>query len=48
GIVSRGPGYGITSIRVDGSDIFAVRAATKIARKMCIEEQQPILMEFLT
>jgi 2-oxoisovalerate dehydrogenase E1 component alpha subunit len=37
GIASRGVGYGIDTIRVDGNDIFAVREATLAARKMALE-----------
>lgn len=33
GIASRGNGYGIETIRVDGNDILAVREVTKIARQ---------------
>ena len=32
GIAARGPGYGMTTIRVDGNDVFAVYNATKAAR----------------
>eukprot|EP01080_Neovahlkampfia_damariscottae_P006000 gene6000-9998_t len=48
GIVSRGPGYGIHSIRVDGNDLFAVYQATKEAREICITQQVPVLIEAMT
>ena len=35
GIAVRGPSYGITTIRVDGNDVFAVYNATKKAREIC-------------
>src|SRR5689334_305027 len=34
GIASRGAGYGMDTLRVDGNDIFAVRRATKEARRL--------------
>ncbi|KAL8746285.1 MAG: hypothetical protein Q9190_001684 [Brigantiaea leucoxantha] len=49
GIASRGVGYGIDTIRVDGNDIFAVREATKEARRMAPEEGgKPILIEAMS
>lgn len=36
GIASRGVGYGIDTIRVDGNDIFAVYNATKEARRIAL------------
>jgi 2-oxoisovalerate dehydrogenase E1 component alpha subunit len=44
GIASRGAGYGIATLRVDGNDIFAVRRA----RKLALENGcQPILIEMM-
>ena len=37
GIASRGAGYGIETLRVDGNDIFAVYEATKEARRRALE-----------
>lgn len=37
GIASRGLGYGIDTIRVDGNDVWAVREATRQARRMALE-----------
>ena len=48
GIVARGPGYGMHSIRVDGNDIIAVYSATKKAREIIMEHKVPVLIEFLT
>ncbi|KAL8845377.1 MAG: hypothetical protein Q9176_000013 [Flavoplaca citrina] len=49
GIASRGIGYGIDTIRVDGNDIFAVREATKEARKMALQDGgKPILIEAMS
>lgn len=49
GIASRGIGYGIDTIRVDGNDIWAVREATKKARDMALQgEGRPILIEAMS
>ncbi|KAI1997593.1 hypothetical protein LOZ53_000411 [Ophidiomyces ophidiicola] len=49
GIASRGVGYGIDTIRVDGNDIFAVREVTKEARRMALENGgRPILIEAMS
>ncbi|PVU93596.1 hypothetical protein BB561_003164 [Smittium simulii] len=48
GIASRGEGYGIKTIRVDGNDIWAVYAATKKAKKFAVENNQPVLIEAMT
>jgi 2-oxoisovalerate dehydrogenase E1 component alpha subunit len=55
GIASRGPGYGIDTIRVDGNDILAMREATKRARQICLgqypggeEKTKPVLMEAMS
>lgn len=48
GIAARGPGYGIPTIRVDGNDILAVYVATSAARRICIEESRPVLIEAMT
>jgi 2-oxoisovalerate dehydrogenase E1 component alpha subunit len=48
GIASRGAGYGIITLRVDGNDIFAVRRATKEARRLALEDGgRPILLEMM-
>jgi len=43
GIASRGPGYGMVTIRVDGNDLFAVYNATKAAREIAVKESRPVL-----
>ncbi|MCJ1273297.1 hypothetical protein MMC21_001087 [Puttea exsequens] len=49
GIASRGIGYGIDTIRVDGNDIFAVREVTKEARRMALEDGgRPVLIEAMS
>ncbi|MCV2884128.1 thiamine pyrophosphate-dependent dehydrogenase E1 component subunit alpha [Aestuariibacter sp. AA17] len=48
GIASRGIGYGIKTIRVDGNDIMAVYAATKEAREIALAENCPVLIEAMT
>ncbi|KAJ2160872.1 hypothetical protein GGF46_001929 [Coemansia sp. RSA 552] len=48
GIASRGIGYGIDTIRVDGNDIWAVYAATKAAREIAVEQNKPVLIEAMT
>jgi len=49
GIASRGIGYGIDTIRVDGNDIFAVREATMRARNMALEgDMKPVLIEAMS
>lgn len=48
GISSRGVGYGIEALRVDGTDIFAVYEATKEARRRALEDDgRPVLLEFM-
>ena len=48
GIASRGIGYGVKTIRVDGNDPLAVFSATKQARAMALETNQPVLIEAMT
>ena len=49
GIASRGIGYGIDTIRVDGNDILAVREATQQARDLCLEDGgRPVLIEAMS
>ncbi|EDV22233.1 uncharacterized protein TRIADDRAFT_63370 [Trichoplax adhaerens] len=48
GIASRGSGYGMAVVRVDGNDLFAVYVATKAARKIAVEENAPVLVEAMT
>jgi 2-oxoisovalerate dehydrogenase E1 component alpha subunit len=48
GIASRGIGYGIKTIRVDGNDVLAVFAATKKAREIALAENCPVLIEAMT
>lgn len=48
GIAARGPGYGIDTLRVDGNDVFAVYNATSLAKKHCLENNKPVLIEAMT
>ncbi|KAK6354897.1 hypothetical protein TWF696_004027 [Orbilia brochopaga] len=48
GIASRGLGYGIDTIRVDGNDTWAVYKVTKEAREMAIAQQKPVLIEAMS
>lgn len=49
GIASRGVGYGIDTIRVDGNDIFAVWEAMRQARELALEgEMRPVLVEAMS
>lgn len=48
GIASRGIGYGVPTIRVDGNDVFAVYAATQTARELALTENTPVLIEAMT
>jgi 2-oxoisovalerate dehydrogenase E1 component alpha subunit len=49
GIASRGLGYGIETIRVDGNDMWAVREVTKKARELALQDGgKPVLIEAMT
>ena len=48
GIASRGAGYGMATIRVDGNDLFGVYNATKAARELALSEMRPVLIEAMT
>jgi 2-oxoisovalerate dehydrogenase E1 component alpha subunit len=49
GIAARGIGYGIETLRVDGTDIFAVYEATKEARRRALADGgRPILLELMS
>jgi 2-oxoisovalerate dehydrogenase E1 component alpha subunit len=48
GIASRGIGYGVKTIRVDGNDALAVFAATKKAREVALANNCPVLIEAMT
>ncbi|MDN7123932.1 thiamine pyrophosphate-dependent dehydrogenase E1 component subunit alpha [Pseudidiomarina terrestris] len=45
GIAPRGVAYGMKTIRVDGNDILAVYQATQMARKLAVEDNEPVLIE---
>ncbi|MCJ1309830.1 hypothetical protein MMC25_003491 [Agyrium rufum] len=49
GIASRGVGYGVDTVRVDGNDIFAVRRVMKEARRRALEgDCKPVLIEAMS
>ena len=48
GIASRGVGYGIKTIRVDGNDLLAVYSATVAAREFAVSNNEPVLIECMT
>lgn len=48
GIGSRGPSYGIATIRVDGSDVLALYNATSQARQYAIQRSAPVLIEAMS
>lgn len=48
GIARRGVGYGVTSLRVDGNDIWATMQAVAEARQFAMENNKPVLLELMT
>ncbi|RLN27239.1 hypothetical protein BBJ28_00019949, partial [Nothophytophthora sp. Chile5] len=48
GIASRGSGYGIPVMRVDGNDFLAVHEATRRAREFILKENRPVLIEAMS
>ncbi|KAJ7095703.1 branched-chain alpha-keto acid dehydrogenase E1-alpha subunit [Mycena belliarum] len=48
GIASRGPGYGIDTVRVDGNDVLAVLAAVRAARARTQAGGRAVLVEAMT
>jgi 2-oxoisovalerate dehydrogenase E1 component alpha subunit len=48
GIAARGPGYGITTFRVDGNDLWAMHSVTQTARSLALIQQRPVLIEAMT
>ncbi|KAG2529325.1 hypothetical protein BBO99_00003422 [Phytophthora kernoviae] len=48
GIASRGSGYGIPIMRVDGNDFLAVYEATRRAREFILQENRPVLIEAMS
>lgn len=48
GIAPKGVGYGITAMRVDGNDFFAVFNAVQQAKILCLEGNGPVLIEAMT
>lgn len=48
GLVSRALAYGLDCIRVDGSDLFAMYAATRAARQLSSSRQRPVFIEAMS
>ncbi|KAK7056989.1 hypothetical protein VNI00_002707 [Paramarasmius palmivorus] len=48
GIASRGPGYGIDTVRVDGNDVLAVLTAVREARRRALEQGRAVLVEAMS
>ncbi len=48
GIASRGVGYGIKTLRIDGNDILAVMKAVQFARAYALEENKPMIIEAMS
>ena len=48
GIASRGIGYGVKTIRVDGNDPLAVYGATQKAREIALAQNCPVLIESMS
>lgn len=48
GIAPKGIGYGITAIRVDGNDFFALYSVVAQARKQCLDGKGPVLIEAMS
>lgn len=48
GIASRGPGYGIDTVRVDGNDPVAVYVACQEARRRAVDGQKAVLVEAMS
>jgi len=48
GIAARAAGYGMRAIRVDGNDLWAVRAATMEARRLALEHSCPVFIETMS
>jgi len=48
GVAPKGVGYGITTFKVDGNDLFAVYDTVRKSRQYCLENQAPVLIEAMT
>jgi 2-oxoisovalerate dehydrogenase E1 component alpha subunit len=48
GVAPRAFGYRMHVIRVDGNDLLAVHRATREARRLAVEHNQPVLIEAMT
>lgn len=48
GIASRGVGYGMPALRVDGNDALAARMAVQAARDVALSRHVPVLLELMS
>ncbi|UTW13111.1 thiamine pyrophosphate-dependent dehydrogenase E1 component subunit alpha [Marinobacterium rhizophilum] len=48
GVAPRAVGYGMKSIRIDGNDVLAVVKAMQKARKLAVEQNEPVLVEAMS
>lgn len=48
GIASKGAGYGIKTMRIDGNDFVAVYIAVTQAKAICLQGKGPVLIEAMT
>jgi len=48
GVAPKGIGYGITTYRIDGNDVFAIHETVTKARQHCLEGKGPVLIEAMT
>ena len=47
-VASRGKGYGMATLKVDGNDALAVYQSIKEAREYSVKKQEPVLIELMT
>jgi len=48
GIAARGLAYGLATLRVDGKDLAATVAATRLARQYSVTHGEPVVLELMT
>lgn len=47
-LIDRARGYGMSSLKVDGNDVLAMKEATEHARNICVTESRPVFLEAMT
>lgn len=48
GVAPKGIGYGMTTFKIDGNDVFAIHETVAKARQLCLEGKGPVLIEAMT